>query len=172
MYKSLTIEEIALRDDTDMLGELETITMFYDPIEDEIILNSSHSFYDVCINLVEIYLNKDTNAKAYLKEKMQSLHDEMKILDMVIEIREQKERIRKEVEKQEKHLKELLEKYASFLDKISKVKPGNYCLSYGEMKVLMEKNKGSLWDISYDFFKAGFLKGQRAEKARRKKVQA
>lgn len=74
---------------------------------------------------------------------------------------------RKRIE-EEKEIQELLNKHSRFLCNIKTTKPGNYWLTNGETNAIYYSCKGSSYGILCDSFRAGFLKGQRAEKARQK----
>ena len=77
---------------------------------------------------------------------------------------------RKRIE-EEKEIQELLNKHSRFLSNIKTTKPGNYWLTNGEADAIYYSCKGSLYGILCDSFRAGFLKGQRAEKARQKRLR-
>ncbi|MGN6713407.1 hypothetical protein [Anaerocolumna jejuensis] len=158
MYKSMTVEEIKQRPEIESLGNLNTLTMFYDPAADEIILNSSNKYYDICQALVERYLSADEDHREkYKNAGANHFAEETTLLDKVIEIRKEIK-----VSYQEK----LRKRYAK------------------ELKMIGENN--SYWDLegvleaiditSSPYFKTseaftwGYIQGKRAERARRKKV--
>ena len=87
--------------------------------------------------------------------------------------KEDKRKVEEEIRRieEEKIDQEFLNSHSTFLRNIENTEPGRYCLTYGEMQALYVKSQGSLFDIAYDGFRAGFLKGQRAEKARQKRLR-
>lgn len=54
---------------------------------------------------------------------------------------------------------------------INGVSPGNYGMTVGEFNAIHQKTNGKTFDSMYDAFLYGFVKGQRAEKARQRKVR-
>jgi hypothetical protein len=57
----------------------------------------------------------------------------------------------------------------AFIAKVNAVKPGNYCATGGELHAIMVATNENLFDSMYMAFQYGFLRGQNAEKNRRKK---
>ena len=53
-----------------------------------------------------------------------------------------------------------------------KIEPGNYCLYSTEVIYLADLHDNNFVNGSYDMFRIGFLKGQRAEQARQRKAGA
>lgn len=66
-------------------------------------------------------------------------------------------------------MKIMRENMESLIEKAMSVDCGNYCLHYSELIWLAEQCKNNFINGSYILFKIGFLKGQRAEKAKQKK---
>lgn len=58
---------------------------------------------------------------------------------------------------------------SKFVEEVKKVDCGNYYLSLRELEALADEYGNSIINDSIAMFKAGFVKGQRAEKARQKK---
>lgn len=57
----------------------------------------------------------------------------------------------------------------SLVERAMSVDCGNYCLRCSELIWLAEQCQNNFIDGSYILFKIGFLKGQRAEKAKQKR---
>ncbi len=57
----------------------------------------------------------------------------------------------------------------SLVEEVEKVDCGNYYLSVRELNELANKYGDNIINDSIAMFKAGFIKGQRAEKARQKR---
>lgn len=63
-------------------------------------------------------------------------------------------------------------KEKKFFEVVERVNPGTrYCMDYWELILLGKTYNNSLLDGCYDIFRYGFLKGQRAEKARQKRLR-
>ncbi len=58
---------------------------------------------------------------------------------------------------------------SSLVEDVKKVDCGNYYLSLQELRALVDEYGDAIVNDSIVMFKAGFIKGQRAEKARNKK---
>ena len=58
----------------------------------------------------------------------------------------------------------------SLVEEVKKFDCGNYYLSIKELNALADEFGDDILDDSMAMFKAGFIKGQRAERARRKKT--
>lgn len=58
---------------------------------------------------------------------------------------------------------------SSLVEEVKKVDCGNYYLSLRELQELADEYGNAIVNDSIAMFKAGFVKGQRAEKARQKK---
>lgn len=59
------------------------------------------------------------------------------------------------------------------LDKIAAVRPGNYDMNTRDIIDIMNATEGDVWKVMSLSYKYGFMRGQNAEKAsRRKAVQA
>lgn len=64
---------------------------------------------------------------------------------------------------------ELTGKAKKMMENIQKVKPGNYCMTSSEVIILADIHDNNMIDASYDLFRYGFLKGQRALRAELKR---
>lgn len=62
-----------------------------------------------------------------------------------------------------------LQEHTHMMELIKAVDTGNYCMRVGEMNAIRTRNMGGAFGCICDAFRWGFLKGQRAEKARAKK---
>lgn len=79
------------------------------------------------------------------------------------------ERAQAEYRRQEEFKASLTGKEKRFFEVVDGIKPGGYCMNYSEMMLLADAYNNNLIDGSYDIFKYGFLKGQRSERAKRKR---
>lgn len=82
------------------------------------------------------------------------------------------ERAQAEYRRQEEFKASLTGKEKRFFEVIDSVKSTNwsrYCLDYWELMLLVDVYNNNLINGSFDIFRYGFLKGQRAEKARMRK---
>lgn len=68
--------------------------------------------------------------------------------------------------------KALTGKAKRMMESIEKTDTGNYCLGTDEIFIFAEIYNNNLTNASYDLFRYGFLKGQRAMKAALKKKGA
>lgn len=83
------------------------------------------------------------------------------------------ERAQAEYKRQTEFKAALTGREKKFFELIESVKPKTcYCLDYWEMILLADAYNNNLINGCYDIFRYGFLKGQRAEKNRRKRAQA
>lgn len=62
-------------------------------------------------------------------------------------------------------------KEKNLIEEISKVKPGSYDMYTNEVMLFADIHNNNLINGSTDIFNYGFLKGQRAEKARQKRLR-
>lgn len=72
---------------------------------------------------------------------------------------------------EEYETEELLNKNSGFIKNLEATKSGNYGLTHKELEVIYLRNKGDWFGVSLDGFRAGFLRGQRAEKTRQKRLR-
>ncbi len=92
MIKALTIKKMAQLPYTEKLGDLKTLSMFYDPADDQVILNSDHENYEIYNMLAASYLTADCDKRERFKAKIQSrFPEEIDLLEKVIQIRLKKE---------------------------------------------------------------------------------
>ncbi|WP_313132796.1 hypothetical protein [Anaerocolumna sp.] len=112
MIKALTIKEMAQLPYIERLGDLKTLSMFYDPADDQVILNSDHENYEIYNMLAASYLTADCDKRERLKTKIKSrFPEEIDLLEKVIQIRLKKElnnpeRIKKQYKKEFKEPEE------------------------------------------------------------------
>ncbi len=158
MYKSLTVEKIMQRSDSESLGNLETLTMFYDPVMDEVVLNSSHEHYNICQMLIERYLIADESHREKAKDKLKIFKEEIALLDEVIEIRQKIS---------ESYSEKLKKRYVKEFKMIGS---NNAFWSNMEMLRAIDTVADPFWK-PINAFTWGYIQGKRAERARRKKVQ-
>lgn len=62
--------------------------------------------------------------------------------------------------------------WARFIKQIRAVKPGTYNAHGIEFIIISDLSEGDAFNAAYDFFRYGFLKGQRAAKAEAKRRAA
>lgn len=161
MYKSMTVDEIMQRPDSESLGGIEELTMFYDPATDEIILNSDYELFDLLQKLVEKYLTVSDDRKERIK-KAECFYGEIDLLDKVIDIRQSKQ-----IVQAEKNKEELKKQYAEELKMI-----GNQTVFWQQKEfigVLELITDSSVHWKMINAFDWGYILGIRAERARRKK---
>lgn len=157
MFKSMTIEEIHNIFDMIQLEDIQEITMIYDHINNQIILNSEHNNYDANVVLVDAYLKANSTQRERLKA-IGIFLDEIALLDKVIKI--QSERTENKIKRlEQQHAKEfkMIGEETSFwnhLDFICDIQKSN---DYPEMAAI-------------NIFNWGYIQGKRAERARRKKA--
>lgn len=78
---------------------------------------------------------------------------------------------RKEHERIKKYIASLSDKDKEFLDKINSVRLGNYGMSVNDMMLIANIYNNNLINGADIIYKYGFLKGQRSEKNRRRRVK-
>lgn len=81
------------------------------------------------------------------------------------------ERARAEYKRQEEFKASLTGKEKRLLEIIKSVQPGYYSMEFWELMLLSDIYNKNLINGSTDLFNYGFLKGQRAEKARQKRIR-
>ncbi len=73
------------------IGEVDTITMVYDHINDVIILNSDHDLCEICSMLAASYILADQEKREKLKIKIPSFKEEVMLLDKIVLMRKHKD---------------------------------------------------------------------------------
>jgi hypothetical protein len=73
------------------LGETKTVTMVYDQANDIIILNAGHDLFEICNMLATAYLLAEPEKREQFKVRISSFREEVKFLDKVILMRQDKE---------------------------------------------------------------------------------
>lgn len=162
MFKSMTIEEISLRPGAEKLGHIQSITLFYDSVRNEIILNSDHKLYDICIELVEKYLEVDADKREKIKSKSKSIgcfSQEIKLLDDIIQIRLNKEL----------NNPGLRQRYAKELKMIGG--ENSFWKELDFMRVLQLINGTDIFGAA-SVYSWGYIQGKKADRARRKQANA
>jgi len=154
MLRSMTIEEISKRPNAIRLGDIQTITMFYDPVNDEIILNSEHHNYDAILLLAEAYLEASPKKRERFKAT-NILPDEIKLLDEVIQTRSLKEESEKFRQQYSKEFK-MIGSETAFWEHIDFIDDMRKFAKYPEI-------------AGVDIFNRGYIQGKRAERASRRK---
>ena len=69
-------------------------------------------------------------------------------------------------DKKETERQRILTNNKKFLDLVDSINPGRYAMSMDEMQALYASKYHDTFRLIYNSFKAGFLKGQKAERAR------
>lgn len=142
---------------------ISTLTLFYDSDYDLVVLNHDNMDYDLYELVAVSYLEADSKKKKYIKEKSNDLLSEtFQVLDGVIEYRK-----RLEIDQKAKKLKKILgqqpmENYIEVLDMLE------------ALKRIDERWQEPGWRslFEYNTYMYGYIQGIRAERNRRKKVQA
>lgn len=157
MIKLMSIEEITALPFIDKLGDIQTLTMLYNPETDDIILNAGANDLKYRTLLVESYLKADPEKREEIKAKIKSFPEEFNLLDRIIQIRYEKEMDTPEGIRQQ---------YARELKMI-----GNQTAFWNHLDFIHDISK--LTDspdmIPIDIFNWGYIQGIKAERARRKK---
>lgn len=136
---------------------LETLTMYYDPRLDIVVVNLDNEYYDLYKKLCIAYLESDYRTRSDLRNMLKSddALGRIKLLDDIIALRE-----RKRENEEYKQLKKILDNtsYGIVVDNMPMIKA-------------IARNETEYWSDNY-LFMYGYIMGKRAERARRKKVQA
>lgn len=148
---------------TDILQPNDRISVLYDPIEDVLVLNSVHVDFNTYSMLSVDYMSFDNDQKNILKDEYRrrlkqqgrsdidnnSILEVISILDKVVNIREVK--------------------------KYKKIISNQNCTDlYNNYMLLLDLNADTESEFlrNGNIFQLGYIMGKRAERARRKKVQA
>lgn len=129
------------------------------------------------LNLLVFVLGDMDKNEKYNKSTTLERLEEIEQIEKQEEKKLKAETEAKRVEAEAKHIaeenkiNEHLNKYSGFFKSIESTNVGNYYLKGGELDAIFLKNKGTWLGLLYDGFRAGFLRGQRAEKARQKRLR-
>jgi len=103
--------------------------------------------------------NINTTPERLEKLKQKDLEEEAKYQEELIQQKAKQDK--KETERQR-----ILTNNKKFLDLVDSINPGRYAMSMDEMQALYASKYHDTFRLIYNSFKAGFLKGQKAERAR------
>jgi len=161
--KSLTIEEMAQRHDVEALGNLKTLTLFYDPQTDEVIVNKDNKDYDLYELTANTYLTVDTSKRKALRKQAEEIlgkgyEETLDLLDAVIRRREKLKYDKEAMELRRILGNQAMEPYSSDLDMLRALR-----------RVDEQHNNDGFFN-DYNPFMYGYIQGIRSERARRKKV--
>lgn len=126
--------------------------------------------------LTKLFCDMDKNEK-YNKFTTPDRLEELQQINKQKEDKQKTEIEAKRIEEEarltieENKTQEFLNEYSRFLNDIRLIKPGNYWLTFGEIEAIHLSCKNDMYSAIYNSFKAGFLKGQRAEKAKQKRLR-
>lgn len=135
---------------------LETLTIFYDPRFDIVVVNLDNEYYDLYKKLCIAYLESDYTTRSNVKNMLKNVNSlgVIKLLDDIIALRERKR------EEEYKELRKILGKISVGI-----------VIDNRDMIDAITRNETEFWSKSF-LFMYGYIMGKRAERARRKKVQA
>ncbi len=158
MVKLMSIEEITALPFIDKLGDIQTLTMLYNPETDDIILNAGANDSGYRKLLVESYLVASPEKREDVKTKIKSFPEEISLLDRIIQMRYEKEMNTPE---------SLRQQYARELKMI-----GNQTAFWDHLDFLSIISKLTKYPelATADAFNWGYIQGIKAERARRKHV--
>lgn len=124
------------------------------------------------INESEKYnINTTTDRLAELQRIEEQKEEQEKAIREAEREKALRERARANRERMKDIKASLTGKEKKLIEAISKVKPGNYDMYTNEVMIFADIHNNNLINGSTDIFNYGFLKGQRAEKARQKTMQ-
>ena len=133
---------------------LETLTMYYDPSCDIVVVNQDNVNYELYKKLCIVYLDASYSVRSKLKCKFKSLDTLgcVKLLDDIIDLRE-----RKRLEEEYRELDKILGKadIGIIKDNLSMINT-------------IGRNRTDFWRDP-NIFMYGYIMGKRAERARRKR---
>jgi len=138
-------------------GDLEELSLFYDPTTDYIILNQDHENYDLYKLAAETFMKASSKKRSSIMSKIAQYGDETaELLDRIARRRERLHEERKALE---------------IIRILGEHEIGPYLNSVDTLEVMkrIDPYRYSAWG-EYDAFMYGYIQGIRAERARRKKV--
>ena len=113
-------------------------------------------------------INTTTERLAELQRIEEQKEEQEKAIQEAEREKALRERARANRERMKAIKASLTGKEKKLIEAISKVKPGNYDMYTNEVMIFADIHNNNLINGSTDIFNYGFLKGQRAEKARQK----
>ena len=130
---------------------LSTLTVFYDPVEDMLVLNRDHKHYEQCRCLVELYLQSPGEAQEILESQNHGKHmaELIHVLNDCILTRHNNRELF------------ILGKQKGYED---------YDLTYSLIQAIRKRHgeHGVPW-LMYMVYQYGMIQGKRAERERRKR---
>lgn len=116
-------------------------------------------------------INTTTERLAELQRIEEQKEEQEKAIQEAEREKALRERARANRERMKAIKASLTGKEKKLIEAISKVKPGNYDMYTNEVMIFADIHNNNLINGSTDLFNYGFLKGQRAEKARQKRLR-
>ncbi|HHV09762.1 MAG TPA: hypothetical protein GXX75_05745 [Clostridiales bacterium] len=155
--EELRIQSCSIEDLVDKeIEDPATVSLFYDPSEDMLILNSNREDADVYLMISRIYLKADKSRRPEIRKDvestMKSLSTTLDLLDKVIWMREQNARF----EQLERNFS-MIGRQKAFYDQMDMI----YAIDDFEHESTFKLIDAYNW---------GYIQGVKAERARRKKV--
>lgn len=140
---------------------IETLTLFYEPVTDAVILNRDNQYCDLYKTIALEYLQIDCDRRAAALEEQpgDTLKETMDLLEHVARRRE-----RLKIENEAKQIMEVLGN--------QRIEP--YAKSFDILRAFrdIDRDNDTEYFSDYNPFVYGYIQGQRAERARRKAVRA